>query len=274
MTQKRLIVIGGGNMARAILDGAIAHGVVRVPEEGGLIVVEPDAQRLKYFQDQGAQGFAHIAPIRDRLTPESVVLLAVKPQMLGEVSESVAGMRFEGLVISILAGMRSDRVRAAFGGACRVVRVMPNTPARVGMGVSGVCRGAGATDDDVSAAEYLFQGVGAVVRVEEDEMDAVTAISGSGPAYVFLLAQAMIEGGMAAGLDASVARALAIQTIRGSAEMLATSGDTPESLRQAVTSPGGTTQAAIMELERREFREIMKRAILAARDRGVELGRG
>lgn len=266
----RLIVIGGGNMARAILGGAIAKKVL---SPGELIVIEPDAHRLQFFQDQGIQGFTSIGSIRDRLTPDAAVLLAVKPQVLGVVAESIAPARFGGLVISILAGMGSERVRAAMGGECRVVRVMPNTPALIGVGVAGICVGAGAGPADVEAAERLFGSVGRVVRVREADMNAVTAVSGSGPAYVFLLAQAMIEGGLAAGLDAQTSRTLTIQTIRGAAEMLIETTDTPEVLRKGVTSPGGTTQAAIEVMESASFRQTVVRAVLAARDRGAELGR-
>jgi len=265
-----LIVIGGGNMASAILTRAIEQGIVA---RDALLVVEPNADRRKHFQTLGTQAFASCIDIRDRLRPEATILLAIKPQMLASVAEEIADLGFSGLVISILAGMGSQRVRSALGGKCRVVRVMPNTPAQVGMGVSAISADSGASESDLVLTKAIFEGVGDVVRVDEDMMDAVTAVSGSGPAYVFLLAQAMIEGATSVGLDGETARRLVVATMRGGAEMLVQSEDTPEQLRRAVTSPGGTTEAAIREMEAHDWRGIVARAVRMARDRGMELGR-
>lgn len=265
-----MIVIGGGNMARAILTRALDQGQI---EPGSLTVVEPDTEKRAFFESLGAKGLASVDAIRDRLTPDVALMLAIKPQVLPQIEKSLAESRFSGLVISILAGTTSDRVRSALGGGCGVVRVMPNTPAQIGMGVSAICVGAGAGERDFLVAKAIFEGVGDVVRVDESLMDAVTAVSGSGPAYVFLLAQAMIEGAIGVGLDAVTARRLVLGTIRGGAEMLVRTEDTPEELRRAVTSPKGTTEAAIGVMEEAGLRGIVARGVRAARDRGRQLGR-
>lgn len=268
MKLDRMIVIGGGNMARAIIGGAAAKGVI---DASKLSVIEPDADRGHYFQGLGATVFRSIDSARVAFASAPAVLLAVKPQVLSEVELAMAEIEFAGLVVSILAGARSERVREALGGRCRVVRVMPNTPALVGMGISGICRGPGATDGDAALVKTLFRGVGEVIEIDESEMDAVTAVSGSGPAYLFLMAQAMREGAVDAGLAPEIADRLVRQTLRGSAELLARSEDTPETLRASVTSPGGTTAAAVAVLEGAGWRGVVSRAILAARDRGAEL---
>jgi pyrroline-5-carboxylate reductase len=268
-----LAVIGGGVMAGAILDGARASG--RLPER--VCVAEPDAARRGRFPKA-----VETAPEAIRWLEEAepapgagVVLLAVKPQSFGAVAAELEPVGVgERLVISILAGTTGTRIRQGLGGACRVVRVMPNTPAQIGMGATAVARSAGATDADAALVRELFRGVGeTVVALDESLMDAFTAVAGSGPAYLYLLAEAMEGAAVATGLPAAHARSLVVATLAGAAELLRRSGADPRELRERVTSKGGTTAEAMAVFERAGFGEIVSRAIIAARDRGRELGR-
>ncbi|MCS7049839.1 MAG: pyrroline-5-carboxylate reductase, partial [Verrucomicrobiae bacterium] len=205
-------------------------------------------------------------------TSADVVVLAVKPQ---QMSEALAAWRpkqtGKELVISIAAGIPTSRIERELGGRPRVVRVMPNTPALVGAGASALCRGAYATEDDLACAEFIMRAVGIVVRVDESLMDAVTALSGSGPAYVFHLAEALMAAGEAQGLDAATARELTVQTIWGAARLLRESGRNAAELREQVTSPGGTTAAALAVFRERGLMEIYREAVAAATRRGREL---
>lgn len=273
-TAPKLAVIGAGAMASAILDGAFGAGLLSPAE---VVVVEPDESRRSAMAARGcaiAQGSTPEAALR-ALAPGGVVLLATKPQSLADVARALgASPLLRGVVISILAGARSERVREAFGGSARVVRVMPNTPARIGLGVSAIAMGAGAQAGDDAMALKLFGAVGEVVRVEEAMMDAFTALAGSGPAYIFYLAEAMVQAGVEMGFDPRTADTVARAVIRGSAELLVRSpNERAAALRAAVTSKGGTTEAAIQSMERAGVGEAIVRAIAAARDRGAELSK-
>jgi len=172
----------------------------------------------------------------------------------------------------VAAGITTRAIEDAAGEGVRVVRAMPNTPALIGAGAAAVCAGSAAGDEDLAWAEDVLGAVGVVVRVPEKALDAVTGLSGSGPAYVFLVAEALIDAGVLAGLPRDVSTTLAVQTLVGSAQLLATSGDTPEVLRAAVTSPGGTTAAGLRELERHGVRSAILEAVAAAAERSRELG--
>lgn len=269
---RAMAVIGGGVMASAILDGARASG--RLPER--VCVAEPDAARRGRFPEAvetASQAIRWLAGA-EPAPGAGAVLLAVKPQTFGAVSAELAsagvGAR---LVISILAGTTGARVRQGLGGACRVVRVMPNTPAQIGMGATALARSAGATDADVERVRELFLGVGeTVVALEESLMDAFTAVAGSGPAYLYMLAEAMERAALAIGLPSEHARSVVVATLAGAAELMRRSGADPRDLRERVTSRGGTTAEAMAVFERSGFGEIVSRAIVAARDRGRELG--
>ena len=177
-----LLVIGGGAMAQAILRGAIDADAVTPAD---VVVAEPDTTKHAALRAMGVRVEASATGATARAPAGAALLLCVKPQMLGAVGEEIGGQRFGGLVVSILAGARSARVREALGGRARVVRVMPNTPATLRKGVSAVAKGEGATEHDADAVSALFASVGRVVRIEESMMDAFTALAGSGPAYVF-----------------------------------------------------------------------------------------
>lgn len=262
-------IIGAGNMAEAIARGVISAGLI---DAARMTAADPSSQRLGVFADLGVRGTG------DNREPAScdLILLSVKPQHMGDVLRVVAGEVAPGaLVISIAAGVTTARIEAALGAPPRrVVRVMPNTPMLMGAGAAAICPGAAATADDLRLVRRMFECCGIVVDVEEAMMDAVTALSGSGPAYFFLLVEQMIEAGLRMGLPAETARALAAQTAAGAGAMLARSGETPQELRRRVTSPGGTTEAALRVMEQRGLPETVIAALLAAEARGRELGRG
>lgn len=201
-----------------------------------------------------------------------VIVVAVKPQGIGDVLSQIAGsVKPTQLVISLVAGVPTSVFEAALPGI-PIVRTMPNTPALVGEGAAAVAAGTLATQEHIGIAETILGAVGGVEQVDETQIDAVTGVSGSGPAYVFLLAEAMIEAGVAGGLERPVAANLVAQTIRGSGAMMIETGTDAALLRQQVTSPGGTTAAALERFEAGGFAELVAEAVRAATERSRELG--
>jgi pyrroline-5-carboxylate reductase len=198
-------------------------------------------------------------------------VIAVKPADVAEACRTVADAGIA-RVLSIAAGVRIGQLESWLAPKSAVIRAMPNTPALIGAGAAAVAPGSAASEDDLSWAEGILRAVGVVERVDEPLLDAVTGLSGSGPAYVFLLAEALIEAGVHAGLPRPTSRALVVQTLLGSARLLAESGDDPEQLRAAVTSPGGTTAAGLRVLEARAVRSAIVDAVLAAAERSRQLG--
>ena len=198
-------------------------------------------------------------------------MLAVKPGDVAHAARAVAdaGAR---RILSVAAGVTTRAIEDAAGRTLAVVRAMPNTPALVRAGVAAISPGSSAGDDDMAWAEEVLGAVGVVVRVPEKALDAVTGLSGSGPAYVFLVAEALTDAGVLAGLPRDVAETLAFQTLRGAAQLLVEGGDSAAALRAAVTSPGGTTAAGLRELERHGVRAAFLDAVMAAADRSRELG--
>jgi pyrroline-5-carboxylate reductase len=265
---KRVALLGGGRMGEALLAGLLDAGW----EPDGLAVAEVDADRRRALETTFAG--VHVVPSPAWAVPDAdVVVLAVKPGDVVAALESAAPALAEGaLVLSIAAGVTLATLEAALPGRA-VVRAMPNTPALVREGAAAIAAGTAATDADLELAERVLGAVGVVVRVPESQLDAVTGLSGSGPAYVFLLAEAMIEAGVLVGLPRESARALVLQTLLGSGRLLATGDESPEALRAAVTSPGGTTAAGLAELEAHGFRSAVLEAVRAATDRSRELGR-
>jgi pyrroline-5-carboxylate reductase len=260
-----LQIVGGGKMGEALLTGLLAGDW----DADDIVVVEALAPRRAELRT------AH-PKLRLLDTPEAAdgVILAVKPQ---DVSRACAAIAEAGAsrVLSIAAGMTIARLEAELAAApdIHVVRAMPNTPALVGQGASAIAPGTTADGDDLAWAESILGAVGHVVRVPEKLLDAVTGLSGSGPAYVFLVAEALIEAGVLVGLPRTTAVTLAVQTLLGSARLLADTGDAPEALRAAVTSPGGTTAAGLAALERGGVRAAFLDAVVAATERAHELGR-
>ena len=260
----RLAVYGGGKMGEALVTGLLA---ARWAEPEQLSIVEPVATR------RAELGKVHPGLRVDAAgAPADGAVVAVKPDDVEAACRAIAAAG-TGRVLSIAAGVPIARLEAWLAAGVPVVRAMPNTPALVGAGAAAIAGGAAATDDDLAWAEAILSAVGTVHRVAEPLLDAVTGLSGSGPAYVFLVAEALIDAGVVAGLPRPVSQALATQTVLGAARLLAESGDGPEVLRAAVTSPGGTTAAGIRTLEARGIRSAFIEAVAAATERSRELGR-
>lgn len=268
------------------MGGAIVHGMLgaRVFEAGRVVVVEPnDATRAALGKldcrvastVEEARALLAARGMNPSVSPSSLWILAVKPQVFPEAARALteAFGAVEGVVLSIMAGVPAARVHAALGARCTVVRIMPNLAVTVGMGMSAWCPGPG--PDPAAAAEWarvIFGTLGEVMQFEESRMDAFTALAGSGPAYLFYLAQAMCVGGQRAGLTPEDADRISRATLRGAAELLHRHSDiTPEAWRARVTSPGGTTAAALDVLERAGVMDAWTRAVVAARDRGAQL---
>lgn len=267
LQNKTIAFIGAGNMGEALIRGLLGTRIVAAPQ---LIATDVRAERREFF----ARTFA-VRAIDDNpqaVKAADIVVLAVKPQQVGDVLAGLkSAMSNRKLVISIVAGVTTGRIERELGKGTRVIRVMPNTPALVGAGAAAIAKGSQATEDDLATAESILGAVGICVRVEEKFIDAVTALSGSGPAYVFYVTEAMIKAGVAAGLDGPLAKKLAVQTVYGAAKLLVESGEEPESLRRKVTSPGGTTEAALKVMTQRKLVEIFSEAMKAAEKRSQEL---
>lgn len=201
-----------------------------------------------------------------------IILLCVKPQGMIESLKELGSEATDRLLISIAAGVKIETIEATVEGRHRVVRVMPNTPAMVGKGASGFACGKSATASDSEWASKLLGAVGYVCQVEESDLDAVTALSGSGPAYIFLMIESLIKAAIDQGLDPDMAKQLATYTVSGAAEMVLQTNDSPSQLRENVTSPNGTTFAALESFRENDFENIVKQALDAARDRSIELG--
>ena len=268
MNDARIAFIGGGNMARSLIGGLVARG----SDPAHLRVAEPVAElRDALARDYGVAVFERAA---GAVAGTTTWVFAVKPQVMRSVCEGLAtqAQAQRPLVISIAAGITAAQLEHWLGGAIPVVRSMPNTPALLGAGVTGLYASTQVQADGRALAESLLATAGKTVWIHDEAlMDAVTAVSGSGPAYVFLLAEAMIAAGEAEGLPPDAARTLALETVLGAARMLTESDVAPDELRRRVTSPNGTTQAAIETFEAGGFRALVAAAIHAARVRGAEL---
>jgi pyrroline-5-carboxylate reductase len=263
--------VGGGNMATALIKGLLAAGLYR-PDQ--LWASDVDAPKLTALRRRFKIGSTadNAALVHD----SQVIVIAVKPQIIDAVMEHMRpAVTPRKLFVSIAAGVTTARLEAGLGAGARVLRVMPNTPALLGKGMSVLVRGRHATGADERLGLRLLGAVGQAVAVQDERwLDAVTGLSGSGPAYVYLFAEGVISGGVAAGLPAPLATQLALQTITGAAAMLQDTGETPAALRAMVTSPGGTTLAGLGELERRGFKDAVAAAVVTATRRSAELGRG
>jgi pyrroline-5-carboxylate reductase len=261
----RIAILGAGKIGEALLSGLLRSG--RAPEE--LCFAEQYAERAAEIAAR--YGIAAVSSLAAAEAADVVVIAVKPPDVGGLASEIASALRPQTLVVSVAAGLSTTFLEGHLPTGCRVVRVMPNTPMLVGEGMSVIAPGAHASPGDLARAEELLAAVGKVVQLPEAQLDAVTALSGSGPAYVFLLAEAMIDAGVLIGLTRPVATELAVQTVLGSAVMLRDSGDSAAQLREAVTSPGGTTAAALRRLEDRGLRAALSDALEAARDRSREM---
>ncbi len=260
------VLLGGGVMGESILAGLLDSGT----RPSDVRVVEPRPQRADELAERYGVTAGPGAVVDNGV---DVLVVAVKPHDVARVLASVAD-RLDGdcVVLSVAAGVTTTSLESVLNVGQPVVRAMPNTPALVRAGVTAICAGQHATDEHMQVAETLLRSVGAVVRVPESQMDAVAAVSGSGPAYVFLVAEALIEAGVRVGLPRDLATELTRGTISGSAELWSTTGDHPTLLRERVTSPGGTTAAALHALETRGLRAAFSEAVVANTARSAELG--
>lgn len=259
-----LLVVGGGRMGEALVGGLLASGWTTT---AALTVVEALPARRAELAERYPQWRVVAEPV---LTPS--VLVAVKPNDVAAVCADLGSRGGVQRVLSIAAGVPTHKIEAAVGPGVAVVRAMPNTPALVGAGVSAIAPGVAAGPAELAWAREILGAVGAVVEVTEYQLDAVTGLSGSGPAYVFLVAEAMVEAGVLVGLPRPVAETLALGTIAGSGRLLLESGRSPAELRADVTSPGGTTAAGLRALEDRAVRAAFLDAVSAAARRSAELG--
>jgi pyrroline-5-carboxylate reductase len=264
-----IVFVGAGNMAGALIRGLIGTGTVPADR---IIAADPDQDRLRALE----------AELEIRVTSDNaeavkdatVVVLAIKPQVFAQVLPGLsAAVPPHALLISIAAGISTRIIERSFPDGSRVVRAMPNTPALVGAGASAIAGGTHATDDDLELAETLFRSVGISVRVPEEQIDAVTGLSGSGPAYVFAMIEALRDAGAREGLPEETALQLAAQTVFGAARLLLDEKEAPEVLRDRVTSPGGTTRAGLDALAAAGFADAIMGAVRAATRRSVELGK-
>jgi pyrroline-5-carboxylate reductase len=264
-------IIGAGNMAEAIVSGVMRAGLLRREQ---ILAANRNPARLADFVARTG-----VTPTTDNAAVAAgcrVVLLSVKPAKFGEVLRGIApAANADAVYVSVAAGISTRFIETAMGDrhAWRVIRTMPNTPMSVGEGAVGLCRGAYATDADVAAVRRLFASCAEVIEVPEDKIDAVTAVSGSGPAYFFFLVEQMVKAGVEMGLSESQARALAAKTALGAGKML-TAGEPPPDaaeLRRRVTSPNGTTHAAITTLQSAGVDDAIVRAVMAAAARAKEL---
>ncbi|RJP75014.1 MAG: pyrroline-5-carboxylate reductase [Desulfobacteraceae bacterium] len=267
-------------MGEAII-GALLRSEISLPEE--ILISDPSRERLAHLQNKYAVGIAQNN--LDLFLQSEIVILAVKPQAMEPVVREITeapeyqSVSDNKLMISIAAGVTIQKLEALFylpSGNCApekkpIIRVMPNTPAMVLSGMSGMSGNQYASPADRKTARVILEAMGSVVEVKEEDMDAVTAVSGSGPAYVFFLAESMIEAGIALGFDPDTAVTLTMKTIEGALKLMQESTDTPETLRKKVTSPGGTTEAAFQVLSANRVKAVMVEAISRAAERSREL---
>ena len=270
MTSKTIAFIGGGNMAASLVSGLVSDDY----DPQRIVVSDPDREKLAGLAARF--GIRPAVDNRDAVGRADIVVFAVKPQNLKSVAMSIAPevQARRPLMISIVAGVKEKDIQSWLGNDVTLIRTMPNTPAMLQAGATALHAGPGVTDDQKNLAESILRAVGLTRWVrDEEKMDAVTALSGSGPAYFFLVMEAMEQVGLDMGLSAETARLLTLQTALGAARMAMESSDGPAALRERVTSPGGTTEKALAVFEAEGIRDLFHKALISARDRSVELSR-
>tara|TARA_B100000959_G_scaffold262192_1_gene300390 strand:+ start:456 stop:1307 length:852 start_codon:yes stop_codon:yes gene_type:complete len=272
LKDKKIAFIGSGNMAEALISSLIDSSVFN-PD--AILCSDISKKRLEYIHNNYN---IHTSPDNfDVAQKADIIILSVKPQIilkvLDQISETVDSSK---LIISIAAGISLDIIKKAMSkeGAktFRLIRAMPNTPALVQTGATALTKGADASENDLKAAFEIFSAIGKAVEINEDLMDAVTGLSGSGPAYIFLIIEALADAGVKVGLPKDISMTLSVQTVLGAAKLASESGDHPAKLREMVTSPGGTTIAGINSLEEGNLKAVLMNAVEAATQRGRELG--
>lgn len=262
---QNICFIGGGNMAQALIGGLLSRGLPTTR----ITVSDPVEQIRQILEEKGIQTTTDNV---EAIQNADVVVLAVKPQVLATVLQPLKGLLSDKLVISIIAGAEIQTISELIGGSQRIVRVMPNTPALVQTGAHGIYASEAVNAQDRELTSQILAATGLTIWVDsEAQIDAVTAVSGSGPAYFFYLMESMIRAGKNLGLDEKVATALTLQTALGAAQMAITSSNSPSELRKNVTSPNGTTQAALEVFDRAQISQNIQAALAAAQKRSQEL---
>lgn len=266
MLFKKLAVVGGGQMGRALVGGLIGSGVV---QESDVSLVEPCEQSRAWWRE-GYPSVHHV-DLATAISTSDATLLAVKPNVMPKVAAQAKSIASGKLFVSIAAGVSLETLEQWLGPA-RLVRVMPNTPSLVGQGVSAYCCNAIVTAEDREWTQQMLECVGMAIEIDESQMDGVTGLSGSGPAYVCLMIEALADGGVLAGLPRPMAMRLATQTVLGTAQMVAQTQRHPGELKDAVASPGGTTIAGIAALEQNGLRSALIQAVAASAQRSRQMG--
>ena len=262
--------VGAGNMAEALIKGLVEANLV--PSEA---IHAADVRADRLSQLDARYGTRSMSSNTDLVRSVDVVILAVKPQIMSAVLQEIRpALTRRTLTISVAAGIATTRLRETLGADARLIRVMPNTPALVLEGVTAIAKATGLEPGDLETAEEIFNAVGKVVILDEELMDAVTGLSGSGPAYVAVVIESLADGGVKMGLDRITAMTLATQTVLGAARLLAQTGLHPGALKDMVSSPGGTSIAGIAALEEGGIRTTFIKAVERATQRSRELGRG
>ncbi len=265
---KTIGFLGAGNMAEALIRGLVRGGHVKADR---ILASAPRRERLDELAS--AYGIAVTSSNADLARRSAVLVLSVKPQILPKVLREVSGeIRHHTLVVSIAAGVDTATIEELLPGDMRVVRTMPNTPALVGAAATAISAGKTATDEDMTLAKFIFDAVGITVVLDESQLDAVTGLSGSGPAYIFLILEALADAGVKVGLSRRNAQRLAAQTVMGSAKLLLETDEHPGKLKDMVTSPGGTAIAGLHTLEQGGLRTTLINAVETATKRSRELG--
>jgi pyrroline-5-carboxylate reductase len=269
MTQLRIGFLGAGQMASALARGIVQAQIVAAKD---VSAADPDAAARGRFREALTEASVS-ADNLDVARRSDVLVLAVKPIVVADVLQELRDAIGGKLIISVAAGVRLAKLESLAAPTARLIRVMPNTPCLIGMGASAYALGDSATEDDGRLVQELLTAVGEAWPVPERLLDAVTGLSGSGPAFVYTIIEALSDGGVAAGLPRTLAHALATSTVRGAAEMVLRTGEHPATLRDRVTSPGGTTIAGLTALETGGLRATLIGAVAAATRRSAELGR-
>lgn len=278
LTNKKIGFIGAGNMGQALIKGILKKGLVK-PQN--IIVGDLDKDKLHVISELGV---AIARDNREAIEKGDIIILAVKPKdvegVLKEISDSLQGLfspasgKLPKLIISIAAGITTAYIEEHLGKDIPVVRVMPNTPALIGEGMTAISRGRFAGEEEERMTEEIFQGVGKTVKVREGLMDAVTVVSGSGPAYVVTVMESLVEAGVKEGLTRDLAQELVSQTVLGAARMAVETGEELSALREMVTSPGGTTEAALKVFNKRKrLKNLLAKGVRAAAKRARELSK-
>jgi len=265
---KRVGIIGGGNMGEVLASGIIAGNLVAAEN---ITISDVAEERRDYLKKK--YGITTTEKNDDVVKGTDIVILAIKPQNMGDVLSEITGFVDESkLVISIAAGIRIKFMEGSLGKGAHVIRVMPNTPALIGEGATAIAGGKNATDEELAIARQIFDSIGISVTVREELIDAVTGLSGSGPAYVFAIIEALSDAGVKMGLARDIALKLSAQTLLGAAKLCIVSDKTPAQLKDMVTSPGGTTIAGLKALEDGKLRSTLMTAVEVATRRSKELG--